>query len=218
VKQNPDADNQAERMVKLQLETRGIRDARVLDAMARVPRHRFVPAGQKADAYEDFPVSIGHGQTISQPYMVAFMTEALAMTGREKVLEVGTGSGYQAAVLSMLAADVFTIERVPELCTAASKIHAELGYSNVHTVLGDGGVGLPAEAPFDRIMVSAAAPAVPRLLAEQLADNGIMVVPVGDYRFSQVLMVLRKTAHRIETRESIGCRFVPLIGVGGFEK
>jgi protein-L-isoaspartate(D-aspartate) O-methyltransferase len=208
----------AERMVRLQLEARGISDSRVLEAMTRVPRDRFVPSGQKANAYEDFPVSIGHGQTISQPYMVAFMVEALGLTGREKVLEVGTGSGYQAAVLSQCASQVFTIERVPELLAAAQRRLAELGYANVKAVLGDGGAGLPEKAPFDRIIVSAAAPSVPQVLQMQLADNGVMVVPVGDYRFSQVLMILRRTADRFETRQSIGCRFVPLIGEGGFEE
>ena len=210
--------DQAARMVKLQCEARGITDPRVLSAMGRVPRHRFVPSGQKTNAYEDSPVSIGHGQTVSQPYMVAFMVEALRLTGRERVLEVGTGSGYQAAVLSLCARQVITVERVPELLETARKRLAELGYRNVRTVLGDGSAGLAEEAPFDRIIVSAAAPAIPRVLEGQLADNGIMAVPVGDYRFSQVLMVIKRTADRFEAWPSIGCRFVPLIGVGGFEE
>jgi protein-L-isoaspartate(D-aspartate) O-methyltransferase len=204
-------------MVKLQLEARGIVDERVLEAMRRIPRHLFIPAGHKGDAYGDYPVSLGHGQTISQPYMVAFMTEALLLTGQELVLEIGTGSGYQTAVLAELAGEIYSIERVPELFTSAGRILEELGYENVHLVLGDGGIGLPEHAPFHRILVTAAAPSVPRALTEQLADNGIMVVPVGDYRFSQVLMIVRRIGGRIETRESIGCRFVPLVGEGGFE-
>ncbi len=207
----------AERMVKLQLEARGISDARVLDAMRRVPRHLFIPAGHGGDAYGDFPVNIGHGQTISQPYMAAYMTEALDLHGRERVLEIGTGSGYQTALLAELAAEVFSIERMPELSAAAARVLESLGYANVRLVTGDGGEGLAAHAPFDRIMVTAAAPSVPRKLAEQLADNGIMAVPVGDYRFSQVLVIVKRTGNRVETRESIGCRFVPLIGEGGFE-
>ncbi len=205
-------------MVRLQCEARGITDPRVLSAMTRVPRHRFVPSGQKANAYEDHPVSIGHGQTISQPYMVAFMVEALRLTGREKVLEVGTGSGYQAAVLSLCALSVVTVERVPELLNEARRRLADLGCVNVKAVLADGSAGLPDEAPFDRIVVSAAAPSIPRVLEGQLSDNGIMVVPVGDYRFSQVLMIIRRTADRFEAWPSIGCRFVPLIGEGGFEE
>jgi protein-L-isoaspartate(D-aspartate) O-methyltransferase len=204
-------------MVRLQLEARGITDPRVLAAMRSVPRHRFVPQGKKGDAYGDFPVPIGCGQTISQPYMVAFMTEALALRGAERVLEVGTGSGYQTAVLAELAAEVYSVERVPELYEGASHALEGLGYRNIHLVLGDGGGGLPEHAPFDRILVTAAAPSVPRRLCAQLADNGILAVPVGDYRFSQVLVIVRKIGDRIETTESIGCRFVPLVGEGGFE-
>ncbi len=212
-----DKSSAAERMTKLQLEARGITDTRVLDAMRRVPRHLFIPAGRGGDAYGDFPVGIGHGQTISQPYMVAYMTEALELHGRERVLEIGTGSGYQTALLAELAAEVFSVERVPELSAAAARVLESLGYANVRLVTGDGGEGLAAHAPFDRIMVTAAAPSVPPKLAEQLADNGIMAVPVGDYRFSQVLVIVKRIGNRVETRESIGCRFVPLIGEGGFE-
>lgn len=205
-------------MVKLQLEARGITDARVLEAMRRVPRHLFVPSGHRSEAYGDFPVSIGHGQTISQPYMVAFMTEALELRGGERVLEIGTGSGYQTAVLAELCAELYSIERVSSLLEAARRTLSETGYSGVHLLLGDGGEGLAEHAPFDRILVTAAAPSVPGKLAEQLADNGIMAVPVGDYRFSQVLVIVRRVGGRLETRQSIGCRFVPLIGEGGFEK
>jgi protein-L-isoaspartate(D-aspartate) O-methyltransferase len=149
--------------------------------------------------------------------MAAYMTQALELGGGERVLEIGTGSGYQTALLAELAGEVFSIERVPELSAAAARVLESLGYSNVHLSTGDGGTGLPERSPFDRIMVTAAAPAVPRKLAEQLADNGIMAVPVGDYRFSQALVIVRRIGTRIETHQGIGCRFVPLIGEGGFE-
>jgi protein-L-isoaspartate(D-aspartate) O-methyltransferase len=205
-------------MVRLQLRERGIADERVLDAMARVPRALFVPPGHRSNAYADFPIPIGHGQTISQPYMAAFMTEALELTGKEKVLEIGTGSGYQTAVLAELSGSVYSIERVPQLQSAAERVLKEAGYSNVRFFLGDGSAGLPEHAPFDRILVTAAAPSIPAALSAELADNGIIVVPVGDYRFSQVLVIGRRVGKRIDTRESIGCRFVPLVGTGGFER
>jgi protein-L-isoaspartate(D-aspartate) O-methyltransferase len=206
------------RMVDLQLKARGIADRRVLDAMLRVPRRLFVPSGHRADAYEDYPIAIGHGQTISQPYMVAFMTEALELTGEEKVLEIGTGSGYQTAVLAELSASVYSVERVQALHSAAGRVLGELGYANISLFLGDGGAGIPEHAPFDRILVTAAAPSIPPALADELSDNGIIVVPVGDYRFSQVLVIGRRVGKRIDTRESIGCRFVPLVGKWGFER
>jgi protein-L-isoaspartate(D-aspartate) O-methyltransferase len=208
----------ASRMVDLQLKARGISNARVLDAMLRVPRRLFVPQGQRSEAYGDFPVSIGHGQTISQPYMVAFMTEALELTGKEKVLEIGTGSGYQTAVLAELSASVYSVERVTSLHSSAGRVLGDMGYTNIRLFLGDGGAGLAEHAPFDRILVTAAAPSIPAALADELSDNGIIVVPVGDYRFSQVLVIGRRVGKRIDTRESIGCRFVPLIGKGGFER
>jgi protein-L-isoaspartate(D-aspartate) O-methyltransferase len=203
-------------MVRLQLEARGITDGRLLEAMRKVPRHRFIPRGRNEDSYGDFPVPIGCGQTISQPYMVAFMTDALSLTGRERVLEVGTGSGYQAAVLAELSFFVYSVERMAELHAAARRIIGELGYANVRLILGDGGEGIPEEAPFDRVLVAAAAPSVPSALCDQLSDNGVMVVPVGDYRFSQVLVIVRRIGNRFQTTESIGCRFVPLVGEGGF--
>ena len=205
-------------MVDLQLKARGITDARVLAAMLQVPRSLFVPSGSRSDAYGDFPVSIGHGQTISQPYMVAFMTEALELTGKEKVLEIGTGSGYQTAVLAELSASVYSVERVEALHSAAGRVLGNLGYANIRLFLGDGGAGLAEYAPFDRIIVTAAAPSIPPALADELSDNGIIVVPVGDYRFSQVLVIGRRVGKSIDTRESIGCRFVPLVGKGGFER
>ena len=206
----------AERMVRLQIENRDITDGRLLEVMRRVPRHAFVPPGSRATAYGDFPVPIGHGQTISQPYMVAFMTQALGIRGPEKVLEIGTGSGYQTVILAALAASVFTVERIPELAAMAQKALGSLAVANVSFRIGDGGPGWPEEAPFDRILVTAAAPAVPLILRAQLADNGIMVLPVGDWRKSQMIVTVRRTGESFTSQESLGCRFVPLIGEGGF--
>jgi protein-L-isoaspartate(D-aspartate) O-methyltransferase len=206
----------AERMVKLQIENRDVRDTRVLEAMRRLPRHLFVPPGSRSLAYEDHPVSIGHGQTISQPYMVAFMTQALELRGGERVLEVGTGSGYQTAVLAELCRAVFTVERIPELAAAAESALAALGYGNISLLVGDGSEGWPEHAPFDGILVAAAAPAIPRRLREQLADNGVMVIPVGDWRRTQEILLVRRTGGAVTVERSIGCRFVPLIGAGGF--
>jgi len=206
----------AERMVRLQIENRDITDGRLLEVMRRVPRHAFVPPGSRATAYGDFPVPIGHGQTISQPYMVAFMTQALCIRGPEKVLEIGTGSGYQTVILAALAASVFTVERIPELAAMAQKALGSLAVANVSFRIGDGGPGWPEKAPFDRILVTAAAPAVPLILRAQLADNGIMVLPVGDWRKSQMIVTVRRTGESFTSQESLGCRFVPLIGEGGF--
>ncbi len=203
-------------MVKLQIENRDIRDTRVLDAMRRLPRHLFVPPGSRALAYDDSPLPIGQRQTISQPYIVAFMTQALELRGAERVLEIGTGSGYQTAVLAELCREVFSIERIPELAEAAERTLAALGYQNVTLRVGDGSEGWPEHAPFDAIVVTAAAPSVPPALRNQLADNGVMVIPVGDWRRSQEIMVARRTAGTVTVERSIGCRFVPLIGTGGF--
>jgi protein-L-isoaspartate(D-aspartate) O-methyltransferase len=204
-------------MVRLQIEPRGVRDPRVLDAMRRVPRDRFVPTARRADAWADRPLPIGRGQTISQPFMVAVMTEALGLSGRERVLEVGTGSGYQAAVLGELAAEVYTVERIGELARAAARTLADLGCANIVVVTGDGCLGLPDHAPFDAILVAAAAPAVPPALASQLADGGVLVVPVGGSAGVQVLDIVRRSGDRYETEEGTGCRFVPLIGEGAFD-
>jgi protein-L-isoaspartate(D-aspartate) O-methyltransferase len=206
----------ADRMVRLQVETRDIRDRRVLAAMGGVPRHLFVPPGSQAAAYDDHPLSIGHGQTISQPYIVAFMTEALELRGGERVLEVGTGSGYQTAILAELCAEVFSVERIPELADRARGILAELGYANVTVRTGDGSEGWPEKGPFNGIIVTAAAPEVPAALREQLADNGLLVLPVGDIRGTQELVVVRRLGASTSARASIGCRFVPLYGRGGF--
>lgn len=204
-------------MVRFQIEARGVRDPRVLEAMRRVPRDRFVPAAHRAEAWADRPVPIGRGQTISQPFMVALMSEALGLRGGERVLEVGTGSGYQAAVLGELAAEVFTVERVAELAGKAARTLEDLGCGNVTVVVGDGCRGLAEHAPFDAILVAAAAPGVPAALRDQLADGGILVVPVGGWAEVQVLTTVRRTGSRFAVEEGTGCRFVPLIGEGAFD-
>ncbi|MGD0723937.1 MAG: protein-L-isoaspartate(D-aspartate) O-methyltransferase [Spirochaetia bacterium] len=206
----------AQRMVKLQIEKRDIRDTRVLEAMRSVPRHLFIPSGSRSLAYEDHPVPIGQGQTISQPYMVAFMTQALELRGGERVLEIGTGSGYQTAILAELCREVFSIERIPELAAAAENALANLGYMNIRLRVGDGSEGWPEHAPFDGILVAAAAPSIPQRLRDQLADNGVMVIPVGDWRRVQEILVARRSGGTVTVERSIGCRFVPLIGTGGF--
>ncbi len=206
----------AERMVRLQLEHRDISDERVRAAMRNVPRHLFVPPGSRSSAYDDHPVPIGHGQTISQPYMVAFMTQALELRHGERVLEIGTGSGYQTAVLAELCAAVWSIERIAPLAERAAAVLAELRYDNVTLRTADGSQGWQEEAPFDRILVTAAAPSVPEPLVRQLSDNGILVVPVGDWRRFQELVVVRRTAGAVSVERSVGCRFVPLIGSAGF--
>jgi len=202
-------------MVEEQIAARGIRDPRVLAAMAELPRHLFVPPPLAARAYSDEPLPIGEGQTISQPYIVAEMTQALALAGSEKVLEIGTGSGYQAALLAMLAREVISVERLAALQERARKVLAALGISNVRLVEGDGSCGAAQEAPFDRIVVTAAAPDVPPPLVEQLADGGIMVIPVGG-RWEQTLLRLRKEGDAVRKESLGGCRFVPLVGRWGF--
>jgi protein-L-isoaspartate(D-aspartate) O-methyltransferase len=204
-------------MVRQQLESRGILDGRLLEAMRSIPRHLFVPPAVRAEAYADHPLPLGQGQTISQPYIVAVMTESLGLRGREKVLEIGTGSGYQTAVLARLAAHVWTVERVPELARAARAVLEKLEVRNVSFSVGDGSVGMPGSAPFDAILVSAAAPRVPPALADQLADCGTLVLPVGESRFSQTLVVVRRTGASFREERGIGCRFVPLLGEGGFD-
>jgi protein-L-isoaspartate(D-aspartate) O-methyltransferase len=203
-------------MVVKQLRGRGIHDERVLDAMLSVPRHEFVPVECLEFAYADQPIAIGKGQTISQPYMVASMAEALQLTGIEKVLEIGAGSGYAAAVLSRLAATVCTIESDPELANSANGRLARLGYANVNVRTGDGSAGLTDAAPFDAITVAAAAPCVPQPLMDQLADGGRMVIPVGPGD-TQILMLVRKQNGKIHTSTLENCRFVPLTGRFGFQ-
>jgi protein-L-isoaspartate(D-aspartate) O-methyltransferase len=199
-----------ESMVNSQLRARGIADPRVLEAMLRVPRHEFVPEPYQADGYEDHPLPIGEGQTISQPYVVAVMLELLLLTGSEKVLEVGTGSGYVAALLSQLAAEVFSIERYPDLASAAAGRLTELGYTNVRVFAGDGSLGLPSNAPFDAILVSAAALSVPLALLTQLRDGGRMVIPVGSFE-AQELQFIRMIEGQPQITSLEPVRFVPLV-------
>jgi protein-L-isoaspartate(D-aspartate) O-methyltransferase len=198
-------------MVRLQLRSRGIEAESVLRVMSVLPRHRFVPGSARAEAYGDFPLPIGRGQTISQPYMVALMTGELGLGGRAKVLEIGTGSGYQTAVLAELAGEVYTVELIPTLLERARGLLEELGYRNIRYRAADGTYGWPEEAPFDAILVAAAAPAVPSALTAQLGDNGVLVVPVGRSQAFQTLLTIRRRGARLEQREGIGCRFVPLV-------
>jgi len=203
-------------MVEEQLRRRGIRDQRVLAAMAKVPRDAFVAAEDAANAYGDSPLPIGAGQTISQPYIVAAMLEQLELHPQDRVLEVGTGTGYEAAILGELAAEVWTIERQPELAEKARAILQRFGYANVHVVQGDGSRGLPEQAPFGKILVAAAAPRIPEMLIEQLADGGKMVVPVGT-RHEQQLQLIRKIGDQVTVTPRDLCRFVPLVGEQGWE-
>lgn len=207
--------SQRKAMVEHQLRRRGIHDERVLRAMEEVPRHEFIPEERRYRAYQDEPVPIGEEQTISQPYIVAVMTQLLAAEGESDALEVGTGTGYQAAVLSRIARQVYTIERHASLAERAREIFRRLGYVNVEVVVGDGTRGLPERAPFDRILVAAAAPRVPEALSEQLAEGGRLIIPVGTADM-QVLQLVRKSQGEIFTSNLEGCRFVPLIGEGGF--
>jgi protein-L-isoaspartate(D-aspartate) O-methyltransferase len=204
-------------MIEKQLRRRGITDAAVLAAMGSVPRHEFVPEELRARAYEDVPLPIGDGQTISQPYIVAAMTAALHLYPHERVLEIGTGCGYQAAVLSKLAKEAFSIERRPELALSASERLARLGYTNVHVHCGDGTLGLPEFAPFDAILVAAAAPAVPEPLLAQLGEGGRMILPVGDTEH-QELQLIEKCGNALRKSTLEGCRFVPLVGYHGWQE
>lgn len=202
-------------MVEHQLRRRGIHSTRVLDAMRAVPRHEFVPPASKDDSYSDGPLPIGLGQTISQPLMVALMTEALDPADSDRVLEIGTGSGYQTAVIAQLAKEVFTIEYRLELAATAWIRLRQLGYENVRWRQGDGGLGWPEAAPFDKILVTAAAATPPDPLLDQLAENGRLIIPVGD-RQSQELISIEKCHGRIERRHLEWCRFVPLVGAHGW--
>jgi protein-L-isoaspartate(D-aspartate) O-methyltransferase len=197
-------------MVAGQIEERGIRDARTLAAMRQVPRHLFVPPALAGDAYGDHALPIGHGQTISQPYVVAFMTEALGLRGGDTVLEVGTGSGYQAAVLAEIAAHVYTIEIVVPLAEEARERLARLGYRNVEVRAGDGYQGWPEKAPFDAVMVTAAAPRVPEPLKQQLKDGGRLVIPVGES--DQEVMVITRRGTGYAEERVLPVRFVPMTG------
>ena len=202
-------DTERGRMVDEQLRARDIRDPRVLDAMRTVPRHLFVPEPQRAEAYGDYPLPIGHDQTISQPYIVAFMTQALEIAPAHRVLEIGTGSGYQAAVLGSLAKEVFTIEILPPLAERARQTLSALGYRNIQARTGNGYLGWPEHAPYDRIMVTAAPAEVPAALIGQLKIGGLMAIPVGTG--NQELRILRRTATGTETLSTLPVRFVPMI-------
>jgi protein-L-isoaspartate(D-aspartate) O-methyltransferase len=210
-----DLDAERERMVADQLEARGIVDQRVLDAMAQVPREAFVAEGDRKCAYEDMPLRIGHGQTISQPYMVAIICQTAEVRPGDRVLDIGTGSGYQAAVLCELGANVHTIERIPELAEQARERLDAAGYGRVEVDLGDGSLGLPDHAPFDAIVVAAAAPVMPASLYEQLVVRGRLVVPVGGPAGQRLEVIVRSPEGPAVTR-SVPCRFVPLVGAEGF--
>jgi len=205
-------------MVQRQIAGRGVRSEKVLDAMRKVPRERFLPNGQAAWAYDDAPLPIGDGQTISQPYIVAYMTEALLLEGGEKVLEIGTGSGYAAAVLAEIAADVYTIERIDGLAIMARVVLDKLGYQNVHVRQGDGTLGWPEHAPFDAIVVTAGGPDVPDPLKRQLKIGGRLVMPIGKTTwFQELVRVTRITEADFDTEYLVPVRFVPLIGEEGWD-
>ena len=208
--QDADRSSERERMVDMQIRARGVRDARVLEAMRTVPRHRFVPPALQDQAYADTPLPIGSEQTISQPYIVAYMTEALRLPPDAVVLEIGTGSGYQAAVLAAVAREVYSIEIVPELAARSAQVLAELGYDNVHLRTGDGYQGWPAAAPFDGIIVTAAPDHVPPALVDQLAVGARLVIPVG--RFSQDMRIVTRTTAGAVSETTIPVRFVPMTG------
>ena len=205
------------RMVEDQVIARGIKDKRVIGAMLKVPRHKFVEEALESKSYQDAPLPIGEKQTISQPYMVAVMSEALVLDGSETVLEVGTGSGYQAAVLTLLADRVFSLERIPSLARRARKVLDDCGFSKVNIRVADGTHGWQDMAPFKAIVVTAGAPEVPQDYLEQLAVGGRLIIPVGD-RDNQVLMrITRTTEHEYQEEQMLGCRFVPLIGKHGWK-
>jgi protein-L-isoaspartate(D-aspartate) O-methyltransferase len=206
-----------QRMVKEHLVARGIRDEKVLEAMAQVPREAFVPMGEEQLAYGDYPLPISHGQTISQPYIVAYMTESLELSSDDTVLEIGTGSGYAAAVLSRIAGKVYTVERIAELAETACQRLATLGYDNVEVMVGDGSLGWAERGPYDAIVVTAGAPEIPEALLQQLKFGGRLVVPVGASQTVQMLMRTRRIGESKFTREELcAVRFVPLLGAQGW--
>jgi protein-L-isoaspartate(D-aspartate) O-methyltransferase len=204
-------------MVEDQLRRRGIHDQRVLEAMAKIPRHSFISPEYQAAAYEDRPLPIGEGQTISQPYMVAVMTQSLELTGGERVLEIGTGSGYQTATLAELAKTIFTVERIQVLIQRAQKVLQNLGYENIFFLHGDGTKGWPENSPFEGIIVTAGAPEVPQMLTSQLADGGRLVIPVGP-RYTQTLYKVTRKGNRFMEEDITGCVFVPLLGDFGWKE
>ena len=212
-----DFDSLREFMVKTQIIPRGIKDERVLNAMKKVPRHLFVDDSMQNRAYDDMALSIGEAQTISQPYMVAVMTELLELKGNEKVLEIGTGSGYQAAILAELAKEVYTVERIAALADRAKRRFQSLGYHNICIKVGNGTLGWPEESPFEGIILTAGTPKIPEPLMEQLSEEGILVGPVGD-RFSQQLVKIRKSKGKTKEEYHTPCVFVPLLGKYGWQR
>lgn len=214
MKDDMDYQRARERMVERQIARRGIDSPRVLEAFRSVPRHLFVPQNKREFAYSDGPLPIGRGQTISQPYIVAYMTEALDLQGEERVLEIGTGSGYQAAILGELAAEVYTVERHQDLAKTASQRLQDMGYENIHVIQGDGTEGLPEHAPFQGVIVTAAAPEVPRPLLEQLDEGGRLIMPVGS-RGGQVLKLYQRREGDFSVKALSPVAFVPLIGEHG---
>ena len=209
---------QRERMVRQQVERRGIRDQRVLDALSSVPREEFVDEAARGKAYQDYPLPIGFGQTISQPFTVAFQCEALQLIGNERVLEIGSGSGYCSAVLSLLAKDVYTIERIPELAKAASETLRRLGYDNVHVVTADGTLGLPEQGPFDAILVTAGGRELPAPFVDQLAPGGRIVIPIGRTLSGQSMFRYTKVGEELRSEDLGSFSFVPLIGRHGWDE
>jgi protein-L-isoaspartate(D-aspartate) O-methyltransferase len=207
----PEAHDALDWMVRTQLEPRGIRDPRVLEAFRTIDRRRFVPPEFRNNAYGDHPLGIGEGQTISQPYMVAEMTQSLDLAGTERVLEIGTGSGYQTAILARLAAEVYTIEVHASLAERAQAMLGAMGFANIHYRVGNGRLGWPEAAPLDRILCAAAAIEIPRAWIEQLADPGILLTPVGGWE-GQMLVKVTKRGGRVSHHEFCPCRFVPLVG------
>jgi protein-L-isoaspartate(D-aspartate) O-methyltransferase len=210
-------ERERKQMIKEQIERRGLRERRLLTALETVPRHMFVPEEYRYAAYEDGPLPIGFGQTISQPYIVALMTDFLSLKGNERVLEVGTGSGYQAAILGMLAEEVHTVEFIPELATQADKLLKALGMDNVRVHFGDGSLGLPEFAPYQGILVAAAAPQVPKALLNQLEDGGRLVLPVGS-RGMQILEIWERNGDKFDSKTETAVAFVPLRGEQGWDQ
>jgi len=206
-----------ERMVKTQLKKRGIRNSRVLEAFKRVPRHHFIPKKLADQAYADGPLAIGESQTISQPYMVAIMTQSAEIVPGNRVLEIGSGSGYQCAILAELGAEVYTIERIPALCEQARKTLRRLNYQDIHSRAGNGTLGWEEEAPFDAILITAGAPEIPKPLLDQLVIGGRLVVPLEE-DYSQVLYIVRRSKEGFHRERGERCTFVPLIGKHGWKK
>lgn len=213
-----DFDTMRNAMVEEQLIPRGISDKRVLETFRKVPRHEFVGKDFMQSAYNDYPLPIGENQTISQPYMVALMTESLNLKGAEKILEIGTGSGYQAAILAELVKEVYTVERFQELADTAKKAFDKIGYKNIKIKVGDGTLGWEEFAPYDCIIVTAGAPGIPETLLKQLKDGGRLLIPIGSDGFGQILTLVENLGKAVRTSEICGCMFVPLIGKEGWIK